>query len=222
MNSVDWIIEDARFVDGGEDDAAAARTRHKEFLPSRAARRMTHLGILVSLCLRDWIDSPETPVVYASAFGESRALEAFIDTFPQPSPMLFQTSIHPSAVEQALIPSGSAVRQFFPIIGDRNLAGSALDACRAARSPRVALVGGEESGSWLAPHTLASDRSFAFGLLLKQTGAGIGKAAWSEAKEGEAPPAPRSLVELADAIERRADLSIASPAHQNRIALSWL
>ena len=70
---------------------------------------MTVLGMLVGAALGDLRPGAEDAVVYATAFGESRALEAYLDSFPEASPTQFQTSIHPSGVQQALV--GLNVRQ---------------------------------------------------------------------------------------------------------------
>lgn len=162
------------YLDGAEDRAAEARLRYKEFYPGRSARRMTHLGMMVGVCVQELGASREIPVVYASAFGESESLEKFIDSFPQASPALFQSSIHPSAVEQALIPEKQAVERFYPITSHRNLLGKALENCFLLGDEEVVLLGGEERGDWLVPFGLASGASFAFGLRLEREGKGVG------------------------------------------------
>ncbi len=159
-------IRSVRWADGGEDSVAEARLRHRAAFPGRSARRMTHLGMLVDLCLRELAADDDAPVIYASAFAESCSLEDFIDSFPAASPLLFQTSIHPSAVEQSCIARQRPVRRFYPITSEENLAGKALENAALLLESSAILVAGEEKGSWLAPHGLASDRSFAFALEL--------------------------------------------------------
>lgn len=169
-----FAIKAVHYLDGAEDRAAAARSRYKETYPGRSARRMTHLGMMIGVCLQKLGASRGIPLVYASAFGESESLEKFIDSFPQSSPALFQSSIHPSAVEQALIPSKQAVDRFYPITSDRNLLGKALENCFLLGDDEVILLGGEERGDWLVPFALASGESFSFGMRLERDGEGVG------------------------------------------------
>lgn len=166
MNADSLPIARVAFVDGADDDADSAKARFKGEFPGRAARRMTHLGIMVGLCIEQMDTAPDAPIVYATAFAESRALESYIDSFPTPSPALFQTSIHPSAVEQALIPRARAVNAFYPIIADRNLGGHALETAWLLDATRRLAIVGEERGSWLCNYGLASDRAFACALQL--------------------------------------------------------
>jgi len=161
-----YSITAVHCLKGGDGLVADARGQYKADFPGRSARRMTHLGMMVSLCLRELGVSRNVPVVYASAFAESESLEKFIDSFPAASPALFQTSIHPSAVEQALIPTQTAVDRFYPVSSDVNLAGKALENCIVLSEDEAILVGGEERGTWLCEHGMASERSFAFGLRL--------------------------------------------------------
>lgn len=172
MNRKTWHIKKAYFEEGGEDRVSDARLRYKEQFPGRKSRRMTHLGMLVDLCLRDIEISDTTTLVYASAFAESSSLEDFIDSFPHASPMGFQTSIHPSAVEQSLIMRSKPVRRFYPVTSSANLAGQSLESVLLLGEERVVLAGGEERGGWLVPYGLASDRSFAFALELEASEVG--------------------------------------------------
>lgn len=155
VDDADWLVADAR-------------ARYKAEFPGRTARRMTHLGMMATLCLRKLTVQRTTPVVYGSAYAESESLEKFIDSFPEASPALFQTSIHPSAVEQGLIPGRQAVDRFYPVTGDFNLAGKALENCIVLADSQVILIGGEERGTWLREHGLANESSFAFGLSLER------------------------------------------------------
>jgi hypothetical protein len=91
--------------------------------------------------------------------------------FPAASPLLFQTSIHPGGVQQVLIGRQQPVARLWPLAGRR--AGRAGAADRAARTgPRVALAGGEERGTWMLEHHMASARSFAFAAVLTREPAG--------------------------------------------------
>jgi hypothetical protein len=148
------------------EDLAATRERLKDRFPRGATRRMTQLGLLVGATLEDLAPQPEDALVYASAYAETRALEGYLDSFPAASPTLFQTSIHPSAVQQALITRQIQIGEFFPLTGRAHLVAHAVQAALLAVAPRVLMCGGEERGTWLLEQNAASDRTFAFALSL--------------------------------------------------------
>jgi hypothetical protein len=145
---------------------AAIRERLKGNFPPGATRRMTTLGLLVGSALQPLEPGEEDALVYATAYAESCALEGFLDSFPAPSPTLFQTSIHPSGVQQVLIGRQRPVRELLPLSGASLLAFHALRACLLSTTERAVLCGGEERGTWLLEHGLASDRTFAFAAAL--------------------------------------------------------
>jgi len=149
-----------------DETAAAARARLADKFPRAALRRMTHLGLLTGAVLDGVALGAEDAMVYASSFAETRALEDFLSSFPAASPLLFQTSIHPSAIQQVLIGRQQPVGRFWPMTGRKRLVESALLAALMEPAPRVVLVGGEERGTWLREQQMASDEAFAFGLLL--------------------------------------------------------
>ena len=140
----------------------ATRERLKGGFPAGATRRMTTLGMLVGTALARLEPTEADAIVYASGYAESCALESFLDSFPTPSPTLFQTSIHPSAVQQLMIGRQRAIREFLPLSGDSLLGFQSLRAAFLSPAQRVLLCGGEERGNWLLDHGLASDRTFAF------------------------------------------------------------
>jgi hypothetical protein len=186
--------------------AAGARTRLASKFPHASLRRMTHLGLLVGAALDGVALGAEDAVVYASSYAETRALEDFLRSFPAASPLGFQTSIHPSAVQQVLIARQQPVRRFWPITGRRRLVESALLAALMEPAPRVFLVGGEERGTWLHEANMASDQAFAFGLVLGTDPSGAaGRVRFSPGGAGRDAPCP-ALPELAAAIERKDSL----------------
>lgn len=152
--------------DRGAEEPAATRDRLRDRFPRGVTRRMTQLGLLVGGTLLELEPREEDALIYASGYAESRALEAYLESFPTPSPTLFQTSIHPSAVQQALIGRQQPVRTLLPMTGGAGLAAQALTAALLAPEPRVLLCGGEERGTWLLEREAASDRSFAFACAL--------------------------------------------------------
>jgi hypothetical protein len=152
--------------DVGLEAPAATRDRLKDRFPKNATRRMSQLGLLVGAALEPLQPGYDDALVYASGYAETRALEGYLDSFPNPSPTLFQTSIHPSAIQQCLITGQRPIRQFLPLTGGACLPAEALLAAFLADTPRVILCGGEERGTWLLDHQRASDRTFAFALTL--------------------------------------------------------
>jgi hypothetical protein len=154
--------------DAGGEDPAATRARLKGRFPAGATRRMTTLGMIAGAALAGLDPGEGDAIVYASGYAESCALEAFLDSFPTPSPTLFQTSIHPSAVQQVMIGRQTPVREFLPHSGGRLIAFQALRAALLSPAPRVLLCGGEERGTWLLAHGLASDRTFGFAASLSR------------------------------------------------------
>lgn len=206
-------------ADAGAEDLAATRERLKERFPRGATRRMTQLGLLIGAALDELAPRADDAVVYASSFAETCALEGYLDSFPTASPTLFQTSIHPSAVQQALIGRQHAVREFFPFTGRAQLVAHAMQAALLAPAPRVLLCGGEERGTWLLDHRAASDRTFAFALALtREPGGALARV--SLAPTGDSGAGALTLPEFFDALRARRPLGqVAAPGL--RLDLAW-
>ncbi len=189
--------------DPGGETPAEVRSRLKGRFPAGATRRMTTLGLMVGNALAELDPQADDAIVYASAYAESCALENFLDSFPAPSPTLFQTSIHPSAVQQLMIGRQTPVRELLPHSGGPLFAMHALRAAMLSPAPRVLVCGGEERGTWLIDHGLASARAFAFAAslsrerlpgalgrvrLVRADGDGeLGLAAWFDLLHGRTP-----------------------------------
>lgn len=149
-----------------EETPAATRERVREAFPPGATRRMTQLGMLVGHCLANLAHTPDGTLIYASAFGESRALEDYLASFPEASPTGFQTSVHPSGAQQGLIARRLRCREVFPLSGLESLGGEALLAACLAPGPEAVVAGGDERAGWLTERGVASDTTHAFGLVL--------------------------------------------------------
>lgn len=220
--------------DPGLEEPSATRDRFKERFPKNATRRMTQLGLLVGASLKPLNLTEDDTLVYASSYAETRALEGYLDSFPAASPTLFQTSIHPSAVQQALIVHQQPVRQFFPLTGGALLASQALQVVLLAETPRTILCGGEERGTWLLEKNAASERTFAFALALSNSSenalarvsldiSGIGYSAEPapDISVDAATTAQLSLPAFFDLLhQRRAFDGFIAPAR--RLVLQWL
>jgi hypothetical protein len=133
---------------------------------------MTHLGLLIGSALDGVPLVPGDALVFASTFAETRALEEFLLSFPAASPLLFQTSIHPGSVQQVLIGRQQPIARLWPLAGRTRLVEQALLTALIEPATRVALVGGEERGTWMLEHNMASSRPFAFAALLTREPAG--------------------------------------------------
>jgi hypothetical protein len=173
-----------------DETAAEARLRLADKFSRNALRRMTHLGLLIGSVLDGVPLSSEDALVYASTFAEARSLEDYLRSFPIPSPLLFQASIHPSAAQQVLIGRQQPIARLWPLAGRSRLVEQALVTALLEPATRVALVGGEERGTWLVAYNVASDRSFAFSAMLTREPSGaLGRIAYApgNAAEGECP-----------------------------------
>lgn len=185
------------------ETATEARQRLGDKFPRTALRRMTHLGLLLGSVLDGVTLSPADAVVYASTFAETRALEDYLASFPSASPALFQTSIHPGAVQQVCISRQQSVARLWPLAGRARLVEQALMTALLEPAERVVVLGGEERGSWMLEHGMASDRSFGFGLVLSRDAAGaIGRVTLHRAS-GAAPTAAPELIAFAEALAAR-------------------
>src|ERR1051326_448438 len=120
------FLQAISLADPGMEDPAVTRERLKDRFPRGATRRMTQLGMLVGAALDELAPRADDAIVYASGYAESRALEGYLDSFPTASPTLFQTSIHPSAVQQSLIGRQHPVQEFFPLTGRGGLVAQAI------------------------------------------------------------------------------------------------
>jgi hypothetical protein len=189
-----------------EETAATARVRLADKFPRTALRRMTHPGLLVGAALDGLGLLDGDAVIYASSFAETRALEDFLASFPAASPLLFQTSIHPSAVQQVMIGRQQPIRRFWPMTGRRRLVEAALLAALIEPAARVVLLGGEERGTWLLDQHMASDRAFAFALLLDHEPSGAQGRVGFQPRDGAPDEPVPSLHAFAVALDERRPL----------------
>lgn len=190
------------------ETAVEARERLREKFPRSALRRMTHLGLLLGATLEGVALSAEDAVVYATSYAETRALEDFLSSFPAASPLLFQTSIHPGGVQQVLIGRQQPVARLWPLAGRARLVEQALAAAVLEPARRTLVLGGEERGTWLLEHGMASVRAFAFALALTPEPAGaVGRVTFSPGENNGADGAATPTLEMfASALAERQPL----------------
>ena len=218
-------VGEGPFQDTTPDERVRAWT--KTFAPN-AARRMTRLGLMLGAAMRDFPIGPDDAVVYATTFAETVATERYLDSFPAASPLLFQTSIHPSAIEQVLINRVCPVRELTPLAGQRHLAAQAALTALLTPGPRVLLTGGEEVGTWLRELSAASNVGYAFALDLVASGEeAIGELCWrrDSAPDVSLPDtdsrASSGLEEMFNAVREHQPLRLPVPAG-GEISLRWL
>ncbi len=182
------------------ETAAEARQRLGDKFPRATLRRMTHLGLLLGSVLEGVVLTADDAVVYASTFAETRALEDYLASFPTASPALFQTSIHPGAVQQVLIGRRQPVARLWPLASRTRLVEQALVTALLEPAEQVVVLGGEERGTWMLENGMASDRSFAFGLVLTRQAAGaIAEVTLAPSGSRPSEPGP-SLIDFAEAL----------------------
>ncbi|MBI3885564.1 MAG: hypothetical protein HY302_07525 [Opitutae bacterium] len=187
------------------ETAAEARVRLADKFPRTALRRMTHLGLLLGSALDGAPLGPEDALVYASTFAETRSLENFLLSFPAASPLLFQASIHPGGVQQVLVGRQQPVARLWPLAARARLVEQALLATLLEPAARVALVGGEERGTWMLEQHMAAPRAFAFAAVLTREAAGASGRV--EFAPGAAPDGtPPSLEDFSNALAARSAL----------------
>jgi len=189
------------------ETAAGARARLGDKFPRTALRRMTHLGLLAGAALDGVALRAEDAIVYASTFAETRALEDFLMSFPAASPLLFQTSIHPSAIQQVMIGRQQPLARFWPVTGRLRLLESALLTAMMEPAPRVVFAGGEERGTWLMEQCMAADATFALAIVLTtEAGGATGRIRFGPDRNACDSPCP-TLSAFSNAVEHRGPLS---------------
>lgn len=163
-----------------EDNGEGLEALRNEF-GGRAARRMTRLGMMMSHVLKQMPIQEGSSLVYATTFSETCAIEKYLGSFPYPSPLMFQTSIHPSGAEQYLIQNKQAVREFYPLAGGNDLLVRALECIQRSMGETLVLCGGEERGTWLRKASASSEVNYAWALELSHEDTGAqGSISWQD------------------------------------------
>ena len=153
--------------------------------------------------------------------GECRVNGRPQRSFPTASPTLFQTSIHPSAVQQTFIARQHPVGEFFPLTGRADLVAQALQTALLSPAPRVLVCGGEERGTWLLDQGAASARTFAFAFALTSEPDGAQARIALAPAPADAACTALTLPEFFDALPARRALNFVA-ASGLRLTLEWL
>lgn len=220
MNTTLYISRAGVFLPPCEEDAAAGLEAVRDTLPRAGARRMSRAGLAVKSALGAESPAPGDAMIYASVFGMTATLEDYLASFPHPSPLAFQNSIHPAGIEQVLVMEKRAVGEFFPVAGEeRLLAIAALETIFRCVAPVRRLVGGEESGTWMSLAGCGNMRTFAYALTVSPDAEGaIGKIVRTDAAAPDAETPGQS--EFVEAIAARRPLNIGTPDTAG-FAISW-
>jgi hypothetical protein len=122
-------------------------------------------------------------------------------------------------VQQVLIARQQPVARLWPIASRTRLVEQALLTALIEPAARVALVGGEERGTWMLENNMASERAFAFAIVLTGEAAGaIGRIAMTPLAQEAAGICP-PLDSFVDAlVERR---SLAWRGAGGTLTLDW-
>ncbi|MBC2601047.1 hypothetical protein [Puniceicoccus vermicola] len=187
----------------------------KEGVSRSARRRMTANALMIHYALKDMDLSSFRTVVYQTEYSELRTLEQYVDGFPEPSPLKFQASIHPSGVEQVFIAAQCPIERFFPLAdSSAPLAGIQ---CLDIAGGEGLVIFAEESGTWLLEIGLASSVSFAAALSLSRSEENaIGRLEWE--KDSIALPG-EDLGSFTRAVQERRPWH--SQQSEARLSLEW-
>ena len=125
-------------------------------------RRMTRLALMVGEVTRDCTFRREDSLIYATTYSETVSLEKFLGSFPTPSPLHFQNSIHAAGLAQIMISRQQAIGTVLPLAGEQMLVPDALRTAALSTVENAYLIGGEERSTWLVEQKQASASNFAF------------------------------------------------------------
>lgn len=193
----------------------------KQQFPALVSRRLTRMALMIAACLKDQVIAADATVIYATTFSETNCLEKYLESFPTPSPLMFQNSIHPSGMEQVLIARKQPVEEFFCYAGDTHILHSALIAAFTSDQPEQWLVAAEERGTWLTERGFASEQNFAWALRLNQDSEGaLARMEWTPDTQTPAT-SPLSTLDFLNLLLERRDRQLQTES-LGTVTLQWL
>ena len=195
----------------------------KRNFPPMISRRMTKLALMIGECIKGESMEVTDAVIYATTFSETACLEKYLDSFPTPSPLMFQNSIHPSGMEQVLIARKQAVEEFMSFGGDDHILHSAIVATFTSDQPTQWLIGAEEKGTWLTEKECASAFDFAYAVKLSKEAEGaLAKLVWTPAQNVEdASQATTTTLDFLNILKTRKDCSMEAQS-LGQLELNWV
>lgn len=200
-------INEAKSLHWDDTPSSDQMAQVKDLFPSKIRRRMTRLGLMMGELLHGVEIDSNTSIIYVSTFAETLTIEKYLKSFPFVSPQGFQMSIHPSSVEQVCVNRKQPMDRFFPITGKFGLVEMALNtAFLENNAERIIILGGEERGTWLTDHELASEINEASLLILsKNEKSSLGYVSKSNFDTNSHEFQSSGLKELKTAIDQKKD-----------------
>ncbi len=157
-----------------------------------ASRRMSDLSLLIGEVTAGAEPGHRDEWIYASRFGGTQSLERYLSSFPTPSPLYFQNSIHPGAFDLVSVARRERSGMLTPLCALDTLVADALLAALLVPTDTVAhLVGGDEYEPWSSGHGWGAIETFAFYLRLEagSPAAALGELSFDpEEQTGETVP----------------------------------
>jgi len=188
--------------------------------PRMVSRRMSNMALMIGDCLQDVIIDKADLLIYATTYSEVLSLERYLASFPTPSPLYFQNSIHPSGIEQILIANQQPVITHLPLAGRDNIMHSALMAA-LSDGGKTWLVGAEESGTWLTEKQCAGDVNFAFCVeITSEAGHALAQISWDKEEAPENDNNQLSTYAFFRAIKDRKPIQVGNSA-MGTLRLEW-
>jgi hypothetical protein len=197
------------------------RKRLRQLFNPLAARRMSDFALLLAEAIAEAGHGPRDEWIYASRFGGTQSLERYLSSFPTPSPLHFQNSIHPGAFDLVSVARRERSGMLSALCGLGSLVSDALLAALLVPERRVAhLAGGDEYEPWCSGHGWSADQTFAFYLRLEaESGApALGELIFTPGGEAAAPEP--DLPAFHAALGEHRELHFAAP-QRGAFRLTW-
>lgn len=182
---------------------------------------MSDLALLLAEATAEAEPGPRDEWIYASRFGGTQSLERYLASFPTPSPLHFQNSIHPGAFDLVSVARRQRSGLLSSLCGLGSLVSDALLAALLVPERRVAhLAGGDEYEPWSSGHGWGAEETFAFYLRLEaEPGASpLGELTFIPGGEADAPEP--DLPAFHAALGERRELYFAAP-QRGSFRLTW-
>lgn len=197
------------------------RKRLRQLFNPLAARRMSDLALLLAEATAEAKYGPRDEWIYASRFGGTQSLKRYLSSFPTPSPLHFQNSIHPGAFDLVSVARRQRSGMLSALCGRDSLVSDALLTALLVPNHRVAhLAGGDEYEPWSSGHGWGAEETFAFYLRLEaEPGApALGELTFTPG--GEAEASEPDLPAFHAALGERRELHFAVP-QRGAFRLLW-
>jgi hypothetical protein len=186
-----------------------------------AARRMSDLALLLAEATAEAEHGPRDEWIYATRFGGTQSLERYLSSFPTPSPLHFQNSIHPGAFDLVSVARRQRSGMLSALCGLDSLVSDALLATLLVPDHRVAhLAGGDEYEPWSSAHGWGAEETFAFYLRLETVPGASSLGALTFTPGAQAVASEPDLPAFHAALGERRELHFAVP-QRGAFRLTW-